>query len=148
MKPDTPAHPPLRKTLKKAAATIAVIVPMLLAVVGLAGLFHAFVTTDMLRALFSGSTLHDIIISTLGGSLSVGQPVVSYVVGSELLAKEVSLYAVSAFMLAFVTLGLVQLPLEFSLFGSRFTLIRNLLAFLFAMLLAFVMTYLYLKVTA
>ncbi len=148
MKPKTPAPLPLRKTLKKAAVTIATISPMLLAVVGLAGLFHAFVTTQMLQALFNGSILHDIVISTLSGSLSVGQPVVSYVIGSELLSKGISLYAISAFILAFVTLGLVQLPLEFSLFGRRFTVIRNLLALLFAMLLSFVMTYSYLRVTA
>ncbi|HHD72349.1 MAG TPA: permease [Epsilonproteobacteria bacterium] len=122
--------------------------PMLLAVVGLAGLFHAFVTTDMLKALFSGATLHDIIVSTLGGSVSVGQPIISYIIGSELLSKGVSLYAVTAFMLAFVTLGLVQLPLEFSLFGRRFTVIRNLLAFAFAILLSFTMTYCYLGIVA
>ncbi|MEE8588777.1 MAG: permease, partial [Sulfurimonadaceae bacterium] len=57
-------------------------------------------------------------------------------IGGELLKEGISLYAVTAFILSFVTLGLVQLPLEYSLFGMRFTVVRNLLALLFALLIA------------
>jgi uncharacterized membrane protein YraQ (UPF0718 family) len=35
-----------------------------------------------------------------------------------------------------VTLGIVQLPLEWAIFGRRFTIVRNLLSFIFALLIA------------
>lgn len=114
------------------------IAPMLLAVIGLVGLFQSVVTPEMLHSLFSGEILQDTFIATLIGGVSVGQPFLSYIIGGELLKEGISLYAVSAFILAWVTLGVVQLPLEWSLFGTRFTLVRNLLVFVFAIVIAYV----------
>lgn len=113
------------------------IAPMLLAVIGLVGLFQSVVTPEMLHSFFSGEIFQDTFIATLIGGVSVGQPFLSYIIGGELLKEGISLYAVSAFILAWVTLGVVQLPLEWSLFGTRFTLVRNLLAFVFAIVIAY-----------
>jgi len=109
---------------------------MLLAVVGLVGLFETYVTPQMLQSLFNGSPLYDTLIGTLSGGVSVGQPFLSYIIGGELLEEGISLYAVTAFILSFVTLGLIQLPLEYSLFGVRFTVVRNLLSLIFALLIS------------
>lgn len=112
------------------------VMPMLLSVIGLMGLFEALVTPEMIHSLFKGSALSDMLIGTGVGAISVGQPFLSYAIGGELLNEGVSLYAVTAFILSFVTLGLVQLPLEWALFGTRFTLIRNILSFIFALLIS------------
>ena len=112
------------------------IMPMLFAVIGLVGLFQAAVSPQMLHSLFSGSPLQDSFIGTLIGGVSVGQPFFSYLIGGELLKEGVSLYAVTAFILAWVTIGFVKLPMEWALFGRRFTLVRNLLGFIFALLVA------------
>lgn len=112
------------------------IAPMLLAVIGLVGLFQTYVSPEMLQTLFKGSTLYDTVAGTLIGAVSVGQPFLSYIIGGELLEEGISLYAVTAFILSFVTLGLIQLPLEYSLFGIKFTLVRNILSFLFAILVS------------
>lgn len=113
------------------------ILPMLFAVIGLIGLFQSVVTPKMLHAVFNGDVLHDTLAGTLVGGVSVGQPFFSYIIGGELIKEGISLYAVTAFILAWVTLGIVQLPLEWGLFGKRFTIVRNVLSFLFAMLIAF-----------
>lgn len=110
--------------------------PMLLSVIGLMGLFEALVTPEMIQSVFKGSVLSDTFIGTGVGAISVGQPFLSYAIGGELLDDGVSLYAVTAFILSFVTLGLIQLPLEWSLFGTRFTVLRNLLSFIFALLIS------------
>jgi uncharacterized membrane protein YraQ (UPF0718 family) len=112
------------------------ILPMLIAIMGLIGLFETMITPEMLHSLFSGSALKDTLVGTLVGGVSVGQPFLSYIIGGELLHEGVSFYAVTAFILSFVTLGLVQLPLEWSLFGTRFTILRNLLSLLFALLIS------------
>jgi uncharacterized membrane protein YraQ (UPF0718 family) len=132
---------PLASRLKTAALnallTLRTVAPMLLAVIGLVGLFQALVTPQMLHDLFSGNVAGDMLIGALTGAVSTGQPFLSYIIGGELLQEGVSLYAVSAFIISFVTLGLVQLPLEFELFGARFTIVRNLLAFVFALAVSF-----------
>jgi len=110
--------------------------PMLLAVIALAGLFETLVTPEMIQSVFKGSVLSDTLIGTGVGAISVGQPFLSYAIGGELLDDGVSLYAVTAFILSFVTLGLIQLPLEWSLFGTRFTVLRNVLSFIFALLIS------------
>lgn len=130
----------LKSVLQNAAKTLYVISPMLLAVIGLVGLFKTFVTPQMLHTLFNGSALHDMLMGVGFGGVSVGQPFLSYIIGGELLDEGASFYGVTAFILAFVTLGVVQLPMEFSIFGFRFTLVRNLLSLIFAFLLSVAIT--------
>ncbi len=113
---------------------------MLLAVIGLVGIFKTFVTAQMIHTLFDGSELHDMVMGVGIGGVSVGQPFLSYIIGGELLDEGASFYGVTAFILSFVTLGVVQLPMEFSIFGFRFALVRNLLSLLFAFLLSFAIT--------
>ena len=74
------------------------------------------------------------------GAISVGQPFVSYIIGGELLKTGASFYGVSAFILSFVTLGIVQLPMEFSIFGWRFGIMRNFLNLIFSFAIAFCVT--------
>jgi len=121
---------------KQAVGLLIFIAPMLLAVIGLVGLFEAFVTPQMLKSIFTGSVLHDTLIGTAAGGISVGQPFLSYIIGGELLDDGISPYAVAAFVLSFVTLGVVQLPFEAQLFGLRFTIVRNLLALAAAILIS------------
>jgi len=130
----------LKSALKNAAKTLYVISPMLLAVIGLVGLFKTFVTPQMLHTLFNGNGLHDMLMGVGFGGVSVGQPFLSYIIGGELLDEGASFYGVTAFILSFVTLGIVQLPMEFSIFGFRFALARNLLSLIFAFVISIAIT--------
>ena len=114
--------------------------PMFLAVIGLVGIFETFVTPQMIHLFFNKNVIHDTLIGTMAGAVSVGQPFLSYIIGGELLHEGISVYAVTAFILSFVTLGVIQLPLEFSIFGARFTIVRNLLSIVFAILIAWITT--------
>ena len=124
----------LKTAAKNTLGTLMMVMPMLLSVIALAGLFETLVTPEMIQSVFKGSLVEDTLIGTGIGAISVGQPFLSYVIGGELLNEGVSLYAVTAFILSFVTLGVIQVPLEWSLFGTRFTLLRNSLSFIFAFL--------------
>jgi len=114
--------------------------PLLLGTIGLVGLFQTLVTPKMLASLFQGNPLLDTLIGTLTGSVAVGNPIVSYLIGGELLSQGLSLYAVTAFILSWVTLGIIQLPAEVEVFGGHFTLYRNLLSFIFTVLIAIITT--------
>ena len=124
------------QALKKALLGLAAMMPMVVGVVGLVGVFEVFITQKMLASLFTGDAVKDTVVGTLAGGVAVGNALVSYILGGELLEQGMSLYAVTAFILAWVTLGVVQLPLEAQMLGVRFTVIRNLLALLFTMLVA------------
>ncbi len=122
----------------KSAKGFALNLPMLTGIILLTGLIEVFITPEMLSSLFSGHPFYDTLIGTVSGGISVGQPFVSYLIGGELLNNGMSHYAVTAFIVSWVTLGVVQLPYEYSMFGGRFTLIRNLLAFIFDLLITFI----------
>jgi uncharacterized membrane protein YraQ (UPF0718 family) len=115
--------------LENAVKTIFSMIPMILGVVGVVGIFRTFVSRSLLASLFNGGLVHDTFMGTIGGMIAVGQALISYILGGELLEEGVSLYAVTAFVLAWVTLGIVQLPMESEILGLRFTVIRNIAAF-------------------
>ena len=124
------------QSLKRSAVSMLYMLPMILAIVGLVGLFRSYITRQMLASAFDGNAVHDTLVGTLAGMVAVGQAIVSYILGGELLEQGVSLYAVTAFVLAWVTLGVVQLPMEASVLGVGFTWRRNLLAFLSTILVS------------
>jgi hypothetical protein len=70
------------------------------------------------------------------GSIFAGNPINSYVIGGELLKYIVSLFAVSAFIVTWVTVSLVQLTVEIAAFGKRFALLRNGFSFVLAIPIA------------
>lgn len=129
------------KVLQKSSLSFLAMAPMLLGVIGLVGLFQSLVTPTMLASLFRGNPVFDTLTGTLSGSVASGNPIVSYLIGGELLKLGISLYAVSAFILSWVTMGFVHLPAEIEVFGGRFTFYRNLLAFIFTMLIAVMTTF-------
>lgn len=105
---------------------------MLFGVLLLIGLFQTFISTEMLAAVFTGELFRDTMLGTLIGSISAGNSLTSYIIGGELLKKGVNLFAVTAFLVAWVTVGLLQYPAEIQILGKRFATLRNLLSMILA----------------
>lgn len=127
----------LEKAFKKALFSLLSMMPMIIAVVGLIGIMQSYITPEMLAKLFGHGLGSDMVVGTGMGAISAGNPAVSYIIADELLEQGVSLYAVTAFVLSWVTLGIVQLPAEVSVFGLRFTIIKNLLTLFSTLLVAY-----------
>ena len=121
----------------KAILNFTSMAPMLLGVIGLIAILQIYVTPYMLSNLFGYSTFTDISTGTLIGAVSSGNPAMSYIISESLMSEGVSLYAVTAFILAWVTLGIVQLPAEASVFGVRFTIYKNILTLFSTMIVAY-----------
>ncbi len=122
----------------KSLITFISMMPMLLGVIGLISLFQIYISSDILATLFGYSTFLDISMGTAIGAISSGNPAMSYIIGENLLHDGVSLYAVTAFILAWVTLGIVQLPAEASVFGLKFTIYKNVLTIFSTMIIAYI----------
>ncbi len=127
----------LKVAFKKAVNNFLSMTPMLVGVIGLVAIMQTYVTPQMLSHLFGYGTTTDILTGTLIGAISSGNPAVSYIISDQLLNQGVTLYAVSAFILAWVTLGIVQLPAEASVFGIKFTFYKNILTLFATMLVAY-----------
>ena len=123
---------------RSAARQFVTLLPILIGVVLLIGLFDVFVSRGLLTSIFSGNVALDTLWGACFGSIFAGNPINSYIIGGELLKYGVSLFAVTAFIVTWVTVGLVQLPAEIAAFGKRFALLRNGLSFLIAIPIAIV----------
>ena len=110
--------------------------PMLLAILLLLGIFDVYITKDIMLSFFISNNFVDTITGTLLGGVLTGNPMISYILGGELTDAGVSLYAVTAFILSWVTIGLVQLPAEVEVFGLRFTFYRTLFTFITTILVS------------
>ena len=104
--------------------------PILVGVVLLLGLFKTFISNQSISSIFTGEALQDTVIGSLIGSFLAGNPITSYIIGGELLKEGVSLFAVTAFIVAWVTVGVIQFPAEASILGKRFAITRNVLSFI------------------
>ena len=110
--------------------------PTITGVVLLLGLFKTFITPKMITSVFTGEPFKDTVLGSLFGSILTGNPITSYIIGGELLKDGVSLFAVTAFIVAWVTVGIFQLPAEALFLGKKFALIRNILSFVLAIVVA------------
>jgi predicted Fe-Mo cluster-binding NifX family protein len=126
----------LISALKISTKQLAYLLPVLIGVILLVGLFNTLVSKEMLSFLFSGNAMRDTLAGSFFGSLMAGNPITSYVIGGELLASGVSLFGVTAFLVAWVSVGLVQLPAEMAALGRKFALVRNGLFFILSIIIS------------
>jgi len=119
-------------------------IPVILSVLLLISLIFVLIPPATLTRLFTGNRLLDPLIGAVAGSISSGNALTSYIIGGELQQQGVSLLAVTAFIVSWVTVGVVQFPAEALTLGQKYAAIRNLIAFLSSILVA-ILTVLFLN---
>jgi uncharacterized membrane protein YraQ (UPF0718 family) len=132
----------IKKANKSALQGIVGIIPIILGVLLLVSIITVLIPTSFYNNLFTGNALLDSFLGDIIGSLMLGNPITAYVLGSEFLSNGVSLVAVTAFMVAWVTVGVVQSPIEAKALGKRFAIFRNLSAFVMAIITALITVFL------
>lgn len=122
--------------LKNSSKQFSNLLPILIGVVLLMGLFNSFVSREFISSVFSGNRVLDTLVGACLGTLFSGNPINSYIIGGELLQYGVSLYAVTAFIISWVSVGAIQLPAEMGILGSRFALVRIAASFVMSIVVA------------
>jgi len=110
--------------------------PILLGVLMLLSLAFTLVPEGLYGEIFTGNRIIDPLIGAAVGSIAGGNPVTSYIIGGELRLQGVSMVAITAFIVAWVTVGIIQLPAEALMLGRRFALARNVISFITAVIIA------------
>ncbi len=126
------------QAVKSSASQFSTLLPAVVGVILLIGLFNTFVSKESLISIFSGNLGLDTLWGACFGSVLAGNPINSYVIGGELLRHGVSLFAVTALIITWVTVGLVQLPAEIAALGRRFALLRNTICFILSIPIAII----------
>jgi len=116
-------------------------IPILLGVLLLISLAIEAIPKSFYSKVFSGHIILDPLIGATFGSIAAGNPLNSYIIGGELTDQGVSLIAVTAFVLSWVTVGIIQLPAESIMLGRNFAILRNLFSFITAIIIAILTVY-------
>ncbi|TAJ45845.1 hypothetical protein [Methanofollis fontis] len=126
----------IRESAYKTGRSVLQTLPWIVGLLMLVSLLVAAIPDEAYAAVFTGNPLIDSCTGAFFGSIAAGNPVTSYVIGGELLEAGISLAAVTAFLITWVTVGIVSLPAEMQILGRRFALVRNLSGFLFSIAIA------------
>ena len=118
----------MKSAAKKSWKEIKQMIPLITGFLLIIALLSELVPKAVYSHYFTGGAT-DLLVGTAIGSISFGNPVTSYVIGGELISQGISLAAVTAFMVAWVTVGSIQFPIEKKMFGMRFAVVRNIVAF-------------------
>ncbi len=111
--------------------------PILLGIFLLISLLVKAVPKSFYTVFFSGHPLFDSLIGAVVGSVATGMPITSYIIGGELLNQGVGLIAITSFIVAWVTVGIVQLPAEIMMLGKKFAISRNIVSFILTIIISF-----------
>ena len=131
----------LQTSLRKTAWTFINMLPIIIGMLLLTSLVVTVFPEQLSAGLFGGGNALDALIGASVGSVAAGHPLASYLLGGELLKSGVSLVAVTALIVSWVTVGIVQLPAEILMLGTRFAIYRNLICFFSALAIAFLCVY-------
>jgi len=131
----------LQASLRKTTWTFINLLPIIIGMLLLTSLVVTIFPEELSAGLFGQSDVLDALMGASVGSVAAGHPLASYLVGGELLQSGVSLIAVTALIVSWVSVGIVQLPAEILMLGARFAVYRNLISFFSAVAIAFLSVY-------
>lgn len=126
-----------RIALQKSVRTFINVVPIIVGMLLLTSLIVTLFPEQLNAGLFGNGEIFDSLLAATAGSIAVGHPLASYLLGGEMLEGGVSLTAVTALLVTWVTVGIVQVPAEALMLGTRFALYRNIISYLAAIAISF-----------
>ena len=121
----------IKKATIQSIKPIINMIPFFVGILLLISLIEEAIPQSFYTNVFSKNIFLDSIIGTIIGGISTGSSVTSYVMGGEFLKQGISLVAITAFLISWVTIGILQFAAETYYFGKKFTIIRNILSFIF-----------------
>lgn len=99
--------------------------PIFAAVFLLIGIFEAFLTKGLVRALMGSSAgIFAPLVGAAVGGVATGPPAAAYPIAQYLWNVGASQAAVAAFVVSWISVGTVTLPMEIATYGRRFAISR------------------------
>jgi len=124
-------------SLKRAWKSFENILPQMLGMILFVGLIVAFLSPEVISRILGGSSgWVGVLIAAIIGSVSLIPAFVAFPMAKILLDHGAGYMQLAAFVSTLTMVGILTLGLEIKFFGKKFTIWRNVLAFLFALVIA------------
>lgn len=127
------------QSVKMAAGMMKGLLGQVVAILLLIGLLITFIPPELITNYLSGTnTIMATVIAALVGAITLIPAFVAFPLAGSLADAGVSVVPLVSFITTLTMVGFVTLPLEKREFGVKFALTRNILSFLFAVLIALI----------
>ena len=128
-----------KMALKKAWKAFENILPEFLVVILLVGFMLAILDADTISGVIGAkSGWFGVILASIIGSITLIPGFVAFPTAAILLENGAGYMQIAAFISTLMMVGVVTMPVEIKYFGKKSTILRNLSAFLFSFLVAFI----------
>lgn len=126
-------------TIKKAKGMMGSMISDIIGVLLLIGLLLSIIPPEKIESLIgSGSSFIASIIAAIVGTITLIPAFVAFPLIGSLKANGAGIVTLTAFLTTLTMVGFVTYPLESRTFGKSFAIKRNLLSFIFALLIAII----------
>ncbi len=128
-----------KKALKKAWKSFENILPQILVVIILVGVMLTLLDEEtILRVIGSDSGWIGVVLAAIVGAITLIPGFVAFPTAAMLLSGGAGYMQIAAFVSTLMMVGVMTLPVEIQYFGRRLSVYRNLMAFAFSFLVAYV----------
>ena len=128
-----------KKALKLAWKAFENILPQFLGVIVLVGMMLAVFNAELISKIVgSESGWFGVIIASVIGAITLIPGFIAFPMAQMLLDNGAGYMQIAVFVSTLMMVGIVTVPVEIKYFGKRLTIARNVLAFLFSFLVAYI----------
>lgn len=109
-----------------------------LGVMAIVGLLLALFPPDLIKEILgSENKILSTIYGALVGTITIMPAFIAFPLSKSLYINGAHLVAIAAFLTTLTMVGFATFPIEVKHFGKKFTIVRNLISFLMALIIAF-----------
>lgn len=128
-----------KKSLIKAWKSFYNILPQMLGIITTVGIIIAFLNPQIIGKIIGGSSgWFGVILAALVGSVTLIPGFVAFPTAAILLDNGAGYMQLGAFISTLMMVGLMTIPVEINYFGKKATILRNVFAFMFSFVVAFI----------
>lgn len=127
-----------KKALLKGWKSIENILPQFLGIILVVGLTLAVLKPETIAQIIgSNSSISGVFLSSVLGSIAMMPTFVAFSTGDMLLKNGAGIAQVAALISTLTLIGIISIPLEMKYIGKKAAIYRNILAFVFSIIVAF-----------
>ena len=129
-----------KKAFKIAVKAFIKTLPSLFALLGIVGLTLGIMTPEIISKLLGAEAgFTATVIGAVLGAVTLFPSIIAFPLAGSLLRSGATIMTISAFVTTLVMVGIVTAPMEIKELGKRFTILRNGLGFIAALVIAGIM---------
>lgn len=127
------------KSFKKSKKMMQNMIPQIVSILIIIGYLMALFPQEVIKNVLGEDTVVSTILAALVGAITIIPAFVAFPLVGSLVDQGASIVVGVSFLTTLTMVGIATFPIEKQEFGLKFTLIRNIMSFVFAIIIALVM---------